>query len=207
MALCELDSFVLKFKNLWQAGRNANLTIKTIGGKVEANLSVELGDAPVLPIHFKYKKSSPSRQRRRDRRAAARSTANIVEGATESQSITEEVVGSDAEQIANHNLPNANEKENEEELMKLRDALSKRDIDVCRATSAYIEVLEKMDELQKENRLIKKENEALKLTNVEKVNFNGDEERDKILDAMKKNKFGKCEFVGKIKHIMRSKNM
>ena len=136
MALCELDSFVLKFKNLWQAGRNANLTIKTIGGKVEANLSVELGDAPVLPIHFKYKKSSLSRQRRRDRRAAARSTANIVEGATESQSITEEVVGSDAEQIANHNLPNANEKENEEELMKLRDALSKIDIDVCRATSA-----------------------------------------------------------------------
>ena len=78
MAISELDSFIMKFKNLWQAGRNANLTIKTIDGKVEANLSVELGDPPVLSRHFQYNKSSPSRQRRRDRRASARATANVA---------------------------------------------------------------------------------------------------------------------------------
>ena len=42
MAQTELDSFVLKFKNLWRSERNASLSIK----KSDVHLSVELGDAP-----------------------------------------------------------------------------------------------------------------------------------------------------------------
>ena len=95
-------------------------------------------------------------------------------------------------------------KEKEEELIKLRDAVSKRDIEVCKTRSAYIDVLEKIDELQRENRLIKKENEALKEINGETNNCYGDEERDEILDesmdVIKENillKCGKCEFIAR----------
>jgi hypothetical protein len=42
MAHKELASFFLKFKNLWQAGWNAKLSLKSNEGKAEAHLSVEL---------------------------------------------------------------------------------------------------------------------------------------------------------------------
>jgi hypothetical protein len=67
----ELDSFFLKFKNLRQAGWNAKLTLDSNHGKLEVNLSVELGDAHV----FRKSKNSPSRQRRRARRSAAQDAA------------------------------------------------------------------------------------------------------------------------------------
>ena len=47
MAL-EIDSFVLKFKNLWKSGRNANLTTNSNAGKADVVLSVELDE----PFHF-----------------------------------------------------------------------------------------------------------------------------------------------------------
>ena len=71
MAHNELDSFILKFKNLWQAGCNAKLSLKSIDGKAEAHFSVELGDAPAI----QRSRNGPSRQRRRERRAAAREAA------------------------------------------------------------------------------------------------------------------------------------
>ena len=70
MALNELDSFIYKFKNLWQTGRNASLSLKSNYGKVEAHLGVELGEA-FAPV-FQRSKNGPSRQKRRERRAAAR---------------------------------------------------------------------------------------------------------------------------------------
>ena len=33
-----MDSFIIKFKNLWKSGRNANLTIKSNAGKAEVFL-------------------------------------------------------------------------------------------------------------------------------------------------------------------------
>ena len=48
MAHKELASFFLNFKNLWQAGWNAKLSLKSNEGKAEAHLSVELWDAPVI---------------------------------------------------------------------------------------------------------------------------------------------------------------
>ena len=46
MANQELNSFILKFKNLWKSGRNANLTIKSIAGKAHVSLNVELDETP-----------------------------------------------------------------------------------------------------------------------------------------------------------------
>ena len=76
----EIDSFMIKFKNLWNEGRNATLNLETIAGKVKVNLSVELdnpydGEKPQHRIQ-NCSRNSPARQRRRMRRAEAYSAAN-----------------------------------------------------------------------------------------------------------------------------------
>ena len=83
MAHNELDSFFFKFKNLWQAGWDAKLSLKSTGGKTEVHLSVELGHAHVL----RKSRSSPSRQRRRERRAAAREAEKAAEQVNDEQDV------------------------------------------------------------------------------------------------------------------------
>ena len=41
MAQLEIDSFIVKFKELLISGRNATLEIKAVAGKAEVNLRVE----------------------------------------------------------------------------------------------------------------------------------------------------------------------
>jgi hypothetical protein len=77
MVATELDTFVLKFHQLWKAGHTAHLDLDTCAGKAWVGLRVQLGHVPGPPHHdlhpsFEKKKDSPSRQRRRARRAAAR---------------------------------------------------------------------------------------------------------------------------------------
>jgi hypothetical protein len=72
MALKELDSFLSKFKNLLRTGRSANLEMKSSTGKVEVHLSVELDDIPPVTILCPQSRNGPARQRRREKRAAAR---------------------------------------------------------------------------------------------------------------------------------------
>jgi hypothetical protein len=55
--------------NLWQSGRDACLQLDTHAGQACVTLRLGLGEHPLLQHH---KKVSPSRQRRRDRRAADR---------------------------------------------------------------------------------------------------------------------------------------
>ena len=72
MVVTELDSFVLKFKNLCLARNNANLTMKTIAGKVTVCLQVELDGLPLhtqLPLKTR---NGPSQQNPREKRAIAR---------------------------------------------------------------------------------------------------------------------------------------
>ena len=82
MAKWEIDSFILKFKNLLLSGRNATLVLKSNAGKAEINLNVELGD--VLPQHgHGLDHNGSSRQRRKLRRAAEREAARAEEDAEE----------------------------------------------------------------------------------------------------------------------------
>ena len=78
MSSSELDSFVLKFKSLWYAGIDAHLDVDTHAGQAWVGLRVGLGHPPG-PLHRQppllKKKDSPSRQRRRARRAEARQLA------------------------------------------------------------------------------------------------------------------------------------
>ena len=69
----EIDSFVKKYKGLCQAGRSASLNFSSNAGKVSVILRVDLGvleEGPHLPPNLS--RNGPARQRRRERRAAAR---------------------------------------------------------------------------------------------------------------------------------------
>ena len=82
MFVSELDSFVKKFHQLWRAGHNAHLDLDTYAGKAWVGLRLQLGDAPG-PKHHQFhpreKVESPSRVRRRARRAAAKLAKNSSE--------------------------------------------------------------------------------------------------------------------------------
>ena len=76
MISAELNSFILKFKQLSQAGLDAHLAVDSKAGNVWVHLHVPLGQA-LRPAHEVQpskirKRNSPSRQRRHARREAAR---------------------------------------------------------------------------------------------------------------------------------------
>ena len=78
----ELDSFVRKFKNLWQSGRNAKLFVETQDGKAVINLQVGLGEAQLHPEHAgDHRDCGTAKQRRMERRAAARKEVDAAEKA------------------------------------------------------------------------------------------------------------------------------
>ena len=70
----ELASFVKKFENLWQCGRNATLHLETKAGNAYVNLSLDLGCAQ---DQYGYRAGNTSRQRRKSRRAAERLASGI----------------------------------------------------------------------------------------------------------------------------------
>ena len=83
----EVSSFVNKFTSLWRSGRNASLLFESQAGQAYVTIRLGLGAHPVnIQNDFhkhkspepKRKKASPSRLRRRARRAAASGAAESV---------------------------------------------------------------------------------------------------------------------------------
>ena len=78
----ELGSFVSKFRNLWAAGRVAQLNVECHHGVATVGLRVQLGRAPA-PVHRHHGqhqhqpglRKTPAQQRRKARRAAERAAA------------------------------------------------------------------------------------------------------------------------------------
>ena len=75
----EIESFITKFRVLWNSGLDAHLEVNSHAGQAWVSLRVRLGHdpGPLQPHHqFEHppskSRNSPSRQRRRARRAAAR---------------------------------------------------------------------------------------------------------------------------------------
>ena len=83
MLVNELDTCVTKFNQLWKAGLTAHLDLDTHAGNAWVGLRLVLGQEPPGPLHTHvppiYSRNSPSRQRRRARRAAARRATNVAE--------------------------------------------------------------------------------------------------------------------------------
>ena len=80
--LMELNSFVGKFINIWQSGRDASLQIQTSAGKAQVTLQADLGEA--TPPRASTK-AGPARlchsQRRADERQVAAEQADQEQGA------------------------------------------------------------------------------------------------------------------------------
>ena len=63
--ICELNSFVYKFRNLWKAGHTASLKIEARAGEAWVELHVGLGVPH--PVQGEQQHHGNSRQRRREK--------------------------------------------------------------------------------------------------------------------------------------------
>ena len=91
----ELNNFVVKFHQLWQAGFNAHLNVDSHAGYAWCGLRVDLGPAPAPPRHPQQhqvrpggRRHAPSYRRRLEARAAARA-AKEAEEATAAETAEE----------------------------------------------------------------------------------------------------------------------
>ena len=96
MIVTEVDTFIQKFRDLWQSGLDAHLDLDTHAGQAWVGLRVRLGHAPgplhhqVQPNSQRKSRNSPSRQRRRAKRASARQNEEAVKETNEVESIQNE---------------------------------------------------------------------------------------------------------------------
>ena len=97
----ELESFILKFNQLWRAGHSAKLDVETHAGQAWVGLRVQLGQAHPQQVHLHKNKTrnSPARERRRARRLAERQTdktEEVIENLDAEQAVQSESVAENA---------------------------------------------------------------------------------------------------------------
>ena len=116
MPITEIDTFVRKFHQLWTAGLNAHLDLDCHAGVACVGLRLQLGHAPGPPHHETRthppqnhrKYFSPSYQRRRERRSAARASMNESKrNAEEASTVVSDINTNDMKKIK-ENLNNEN---------------------------------------------------------------------------------------------------
>ena len=95
----ELDTFIQKFRNLWKSGLDARLNMECHAGQAWVGLHLRLGHGPG-PLHqsvlpkISRNRDTPSRQRRRARRAAAReekAAKATIENPTKAEEAVQEI--------------------------------------------------------------------------------------------------------------------
>ena len=102
----ELGSFLSKFRNLWAAGKVAQLNVECHHGVATVGLRVQLGRAPA-PVHRHHGqhqhqpglRKTPAQQRCKARREAERAVAAKEEAEKAAKSVVEDSIDS-AVQIA-----------------------------------------------------------------------------------------------------------
>ena len=87
----ELNSFVHKFVNLWQAGRNASLKLDSQAGQASVTLQLDLGQQVPPSQHVRTTARNCRRQRRADARSATETGSVKDEDSKETTADTEEV--------------------------------------------------------------------------------------------------------------------
>ena len=109
MSHCEVDSFLTKFKQLWHAGIEATLTVKTVNGGATIALTAGLGPIPGLPhhVHHSWQHRGAAYYRRQDKCQEARSQAerqaadheSTAKKATEVSDVSANTVHTTAEEV------------------------------------------------------------------------------------------------------------
>jgi hypothetical protein len=109
VAMSEIDSFFIKFKQLVYSGKNAHLDVKSEAGKAIVHLTVEVD---VQHQHRAQPRNGPARQRRREKRAAAREAAEIANHEVDGSAIVKEVENTETRDVSEEdNLENVEESE------------------------------------------------------------------------------------------------
>ena len=121
----EVDSLILKFRQLWKTGFDAHLDLHTHAGQAWVSLHVRLGHSQEHRHQRDYYKArnSPSRRRRREKRANARrdaekATENLVpnEGIGEKAIIEAKEATSKALEIETSDKKTAEKSDEREEI-------------------------------------------------------------------------------------------
>ena len=101
MTMSEIDSFFFKYKNLLIAGKSANLTLRAEAGKATITLAVEVED--LQHVHPNNRpRDGPSRQRRREKRAKARSEEAELAGNEADPTEVNESTDKETETVSEH---------------------------------------------------------------------------------------------------------
>ena len=101
----ELNNFIRKFYQLWQAGFTANFHAEAHAGMAWCQVRAQLGRAPAPADGRPQAQRQPGLRRPRrgpahKRRRAAAQTAAAAEQAAASENVAKEVTGSVTEQVA-----------------------------------------------------------------------------------------------------------
>jgi hypothetical protein len=219
--LSDLNSFVGKFLNLWQSGRDASLNLTTCDGRATINLQLGLGQAPPPPSSQPPPRHvpGPSRQRRTQRRALARQQAEQAQAKTDkeeaAENANEKVENDESEsgEIATDVVEHINNAT--DEVTVVDEAMSEQAAaagDIIIRDKTIEELNEKLRNLSSENLELKN---SIMVTQMfydgfrderrEKFGYDSDEEAEKnwqeVLkrDELEKSKFtcDKCEFGSK----------
>lgn len=133
MFVTELETFVQKFQQLWKAGHNAHLDLESHAGVAWVGLRVQLGHAPGpqhQQVHPQFsKKVSPSRQRRRTRRAAERNV-NRDENTEVAEEVTSNNANLEVVEAEKATTKEAEKNESSEEPEAAEKAPNKESIDI-----------------------------------------------------------------------------
>ena len=179
MPITELDTFVRKFHQLWHAGLNAHLHLNCHAGAAHVGLSLDLGHAPGPAHHqadpFPHHRRSPSYQRRRARREAARADSNNTAEVSKDCVVNEEN-NSDAEiasvtatdfatDCVNEKQEN-DTKENESVNIEVEaeKAVQENEVDNQEDDVVENETVDKNIEVQEENIEVEKDDEEIEKT-------------------------------------------
>ena len=136
MVVTELDSFVQKFHQLWNAGLNAHLNLDAHAGNAWVSLHLQLGHAPG-PLHHHQPVPTfvpgGARIRRREKRAAARKNAEELNAKETKKAETVEietdeiVINEETTEKATAHVQDAiiDDKEYNNKVMKVQECVKK----------------------------------------------------------------------------------
>ena len=177
----EINSFIGKFTSLWQQGHDASLFMEAQAGKAYIVLRLGLGENPHLNT-MHPQRVSPSRLRRRERRAAARRDSavkaeTVSNGSSEKHDSTSSDVGEVSKSEGVHNKP--------------AEIVAENEIDELEVVSSSDEITKNYDEYifsYRNNKKLSNEREASHCIAVKlKQNFlkNGVGKADQVLKICK----------------------
>ena len=183
--ISELDSFVLKFKQLWKSGHDAHLDVESKAGKAWVSIRLCLADEPG-PLHQPFnlaKTISSSRERRRIRRQVARKENTKTEAATEEEVAVSDISDSKAAaNVAVTETEGANLDLEPQEVNIAEKAEEEKLVTVSEAAAEASDI-EESNEIKTSASLDIIETEEAKLNNVENATIDG-KESSKIGDKV-----------------------